>query len=349
MPDWKQVGKYAAFGAMGMSPWEMSYMDQGRRGGRQPSEAVRKGSVLVPITKPRIGAWDTGLPKPIATLGGQPAGARQVPETTMVPRREAEALHETSMEAEERRGISEDRQIRFKLAQLIEAKRVDFPGNDFIFDFSQVALQDPDFAVSEVHQTIEDITKNRNDATEKLRVMMGYLKGKGYDPQNPKDMGQLLARDSTAYKSAKDVMWIFSPNVRTFTDDEGNVTAIDMNTMKKLETFKGIDKVTEPTPTKPEYIPGLALEKIAAAQKSKATFNKTGIIDAIMAKMFPEYTEGQKLTKSEINKVNKAYDELISHLEKFTPEANRDKAIKLLQDAGEPVTEANINYIINQF
>lgn len=113
--------------------------------------------------------------------------------------------------------------------------------------------------------------------------------------------------------------------------------------------FTGVAVEPPEKPKEPEYKPGQALEKIASAQKAKATFNKTGKIDAIMAKMFPEYTEGQRLSKPEISKVNKSYDRLIKHLQGFAPQVSkRDQAIKQLQDAGHPVTEANIEFIIGQ-
>jgi len=111
----------------------------------------------------------------------------------------------------------------------------------------------------------------------------------------------------------------------------------------------GKEKKVLDKPT-PEYKPGQALEKIAAAGRAKASFNKTGKIDAIMAKMFPEYKEGQTITTREVQKVNKAYDKLISHLKKFAPkpETARDDAIKRLQAAGQPITEKNIIYIMDQ-
>lgn len=102
---------------------------------------------------------------------------------------------------------------------------------------------------------------------------------------------------------------------------------------------------------KPEYTPGKALEKIATLQKAKSSFNKTGKIDAIIAKMFPEYTEGQKLSGPEIKRVTDAYDRAIEYVNQFTPTgktALRNKAIEELQAAGKPITEANIEYVMEQ-
>ena len=98
---------------------------------------------------------------------------------------------------------------------------------------------------------------------------------------------------------------------------------------------------------KPEYKPGQALEKIASLQRARATFNKTGKIDAMMAKMFPEYIEGQKLTGPEIKNVTDAYDRAISYVGKFAP-GKRDRAIEALRAEGYPVTEANIEHVMRQ-
>lgn len=121
----------------------------------------------------------------------------------------------------------------------------------------------------------------------------------------------------------------------------------DIIKKRQIDIAKAKKVLDKPTP---EYKPGQALEKIAAAGRAKASFNKTGKIDAIMAKMFPEYKEGQTITTREVQKVNKAYDKLISHLKKFAPkpETARDDAIKRLQAAGQPITEKNIIYIMDQ-
>ena len=121
----------------------------------------------------------------------------------------------------------------------------------------------------------------------------------------------------------------------------------------KLRMQKRVAKEYEkPKVEKPEYKPGQALEKIASAQRAKATFDKTKQIDAIMAKMFPEFKSliGKKLSQPQIATVNRSYDRLIDYLEKFAPktESSRDQAIKQLQDAGQPVTEANITYVMDQ-
>ncbi|MCK4240826.1 MAG: hypothetical protein KAX30_04325 [Candidatus Atribacteria bacterium] len=108
----------------------------------------------------------------------------------------------------------------------------------------------------------------------------------------------------------------------------------------------------KPKVEKPEYKPGQALEKIASAQRAKATFDKTKQIDAVMAGLFPEFKTliGKKLSQPQIATVNSSYDRLIDYLEKFAPktEALRDQAIKQLQDAGQPLTEKNITYIMDQ-
>ena len=339
MPDWGRIGKYATLGAFGMSPWEMSYMDRGGYGGRQPSEAVRKGSVLVPITKPRIGAWDTGLPKPIATLGGQPAGARQVPETTMVPRREAEALHETWQEGRERGEVVDLEQLRASQGKLFALRQNDYqPGSvahSIMTSLINANRNVPTEKVADLGGWERDFSKMR---IEGMSEMATYLTGR---------MNEEFGKKAGMVIDASDV-GLYNMGALTGRPDElGKQASTRMIEIMEEWAETGMAK-PKPTPTKPEYKPGQALEKIAAAQKSKATFNKTGKIDAIMAKMFPEYTEGQKLTKSEINKVNKAYDELISHLEKFTPGAEDAEARKILEDAGMPVTPANIKYVQDQ-
>lgn len=100
----------------------------------------------------------------------------------------------------------------------------------------------------------------------------------------------------------------------------------------------------------PEYKPGQALEKIATAERTKATFNRTKMIDVGMAELFPELKPliNKRLSPKQIAKVNKAYDRLIKYLEDFAPQGKRDEAIKQLQTEGQPVTESNIKYIMDQ-
>ena len=127
------------------------------------------------------------------------------------------------------------------------------------------------------------------------------------------------------------------------------ITPSQMRKDLKEDPYRYGEKPKEEEEEKPEYKAGQALEKIATAQRAKATFNKTGKIDAIIAKMFPEYTEGQKLSKPEIRKVNKTYDRLIKYLEEFAPQlSKREQAIEQLQAAGQQVTEANIKYVMDQ-
>lgn len=156
---------------------------------------------------------------------------------------------------------------------------------------------------------------------------------------------QRKLRQEALKPPAQDIIW--DPGTGQFKIFEWDAELQKMVFTGKYK--KPPEKPKEEKPEKPEYKTGQALEKIAAAQRAKATFNKTGKIDAIMAKMFPEYTEGQKLSKPEISKVNRAYDRLIKHLEGFAPQlSKREQAINQLQNAGQPVTEANIKFIMDQ-
>lgn len=90
----------------------------------------------------------------------------------------------------------------------------------------------------------------------------------------------------------------------------------------KLRMQERVKKEFEkPAEEKPEYKPGQALEKIATAQRAKATFDRTKMMDVAMAQLFPEFKPlvGKKLSPKQVATVNKSYDRLINYLEKFTP------------------------------
>jgi len=94
---------------------------------------------------------------------------------------------------------------------------------------------------------------------------------------------------------------------------------------------------------------GQALDKVAQLEKAKATFNKTGKIDLIASKLFPELA-GEKISPEDKAKVSDAFDKAINYYEKFTPTgAKKQRAISELKRQNKPITDANIEYVIGLF
>jgi len=101
---------------------------------------------------------------------------------------------------------------------------------------------------------------------------------------------------------------------------------------------------SDKTPT-----PGEALKTVASLTKAKATFDKTGKIDLMMAGLFPDMAKQQgNISKEDKETVRVAYDEAIAYYKNFTPkDGKRQSAISELKKQKKPITEANIEFIMS--
>jgi len=177
---------------------------------------------------------------------------------------------------------------------------------------------------------------NRNVFGDMTQYQMA---GGGYDTGAM--IENYLAQGGAQFLQPKDLMSM----VKGLSPQEEKDYAWPRTKEEKIDWLRIQDKfkAKEKPPTKAQ-----ALSKIAQLTSSRERFNKTDKLDVIAQGLFPELKQAAQAGDKDA--VAQAYNDAIEYYQQFVggkPTDKRNKAISELKTQGFPVTEENIQFVIN--
>jgi hypothetical protein len=141
--------------------------------------------------------------------------------------------------------------------------------------------------------------------------------------------------------------------IKTSTDAQGNMHVFALGKNAEVvakKTFKGVGKPSvSNVPKKKDPTEAQALKRISSIDNTIVNLDKKDKFDATLAAIFPEMRNklGQKIGSKEKAKLMESLDAEREYLFQFTPKGKlKERAVSELEKQGKPVTDANIDYVI---